>query len=50
MEIVIASKNVHKIREFREMLNQIEYVDITSLLNFPDYEPSEEVGKTLERK
>jgi XTP/dITP diphosphohydrolase len=48
MEIVIASKNVHKIREFREMLSQIEHIDITSLINFPDYEPSEEVGKTFE--
>ncbi|MEM1283557.1 MAG: RdgB/HAM1 family non-canonical purine NTP pyrophosphatase [Chlamydiota bacterium] len=48
MEIVIASKNVHKIREFREMLAKVEHVDITSLLNFPDYEPSEEVGKSFE--
>lgn len=48
MEIVIASKNVHKIREFREILARIEHIDITSLLNFPDYEPSEEVGKSFE--
>lgn len=48
MEIVIASKNVHKIREFREMLAHIEHIDITSLINFPDFEPSEEVGKSFE--
>lgn len=48
MEIVIASKNVHKIREFREILSHIEDTDVTSLLNFPDYKPSEETGVTFE--
>ncbi len=48
MEIVIASRNVHKIREFREMLKQIKNLDITSLLNFPDYVAPEETGATFE--
>jgi len=48
MEIVIASKNVHKIREIREMLRGLKNIDITSLLNFPDYVAPEETGETLE--
>ncbi len=48
MEIVIASNNVHKIREFREMLKAIKGVDVFSLLNFPKYEPLEETGATFQ--
>lgn len=48
MEIVIASKNVHKIRELRALLNRLEKIDVTSLLNFSDYKPSQESGKTFE--
>lgn len=48
MEIVIASKNVHKIREIREILSNLENIDITSLLNFADYEPPPEDGSTFE--
>jgi XTP/dITP diphosphohydrolase len=47
MEIIIASNNLHKIREFREMLKAFKHVDVLSLLNFPQYEPPEEVGKTF---
>lgn len=39
MEIVIASTNLHKIREFREMLKSIKAIDVLSLLNFPSYQP-----------
>lgn len=39
MEIVIASKNLHKIREFREMLKLFAKFDILTLMNFPDYQP-----------
>lgn len=48
MEIVIASCNVHKIREFREMLASLESLDITSLLHYPDYVPPEETGSSFE--
>lgn len=39
MEIVIASTNLHKIREFREMMKPFAAIDVLSLLNFPNYEP-----------
>ncbi len=47
-EIVIASNNLHKIREFRAILKSVINIDITSLLNFPDYTPPEELGATFE--
>jgi XTP/dITP diphosphohydrolase len=39
MEIVIASTNLHKIREFRDMMKHLAAIDLLSLLNFPTYEP-----------
>lgn len=47
MEIVIASHNVHKIREFRDMLKSLVDLDCLSLLNFPDYQSPAETGKTF---
>lgn len=48
MEIVIASNNLHKIREFREMLKPLG-LDVISLLNFPNYQPPpEEASSFLE--
>jgi XTP/dITP diphosphohydrolase len=47
MEIVIASSNLHKVREFREMLKNLKGFDILSLHNFPQYKPLEETGKTF---
>lgn len=47
MEIVIASKNLHKIREFRDMFKALKNFDVLSLLNFPEYEPAAEWGKTF---
>ncbi len=41
-KLVIASRNVHKIREIRSILNRIPHLDILSLLDFPDYAPPEE--------
>ncbi|MBA3237634.1 MAG: RdgB/HAM1 family non-canonical purine NTP pyrophosphatase [Parachlamydiaceae bacterium] len=49
MEIVIASTNLHKIREIREMCKQLKNIDFLSLLNFPDYVQIEESGDTLEK-
>ena len=49
MELVIASNNLHKIREFREILKVLKNnIDISSLCNFPEYIPPEEVGKSFE--
>jgi XTP/dITP diphosphohydrolase len=39
LRIIIASKNVHKIREFRSILKTIPKLDILSLLDFPQYTP-----------
>ena len=47
MEIVIASRNLGKIREFREMLGVVPNLDINSLLSFPNYAPPEETGSTF---
>lgn len=47
MEIIIASHNVHKLREFREMFKSIKGLDILSLHQFPNYIPPEESGKTF---
>jgi len=44
IQIIIASKNVHKIREIKAILNPIEYLDVLSLCNFPKYIPPEETG------
>lgn len=48
IEIVIASTNMHKIREFREMLKVFPNLDILSLSDFPNYVPPEETGTTFE--
>jgi len=47
IELVIASTNVHKIREFRAMLKPLKF-DILSLRDFPNYTPPEETGSTFE--
>lgn len=48
IELVIASKNVHKVRELRTMLKAYPEIDILSLCDFPEYVPPEEVGNTFE--
>lgn len=48
MEIVIASTNVHKIREFRSLLKPFKHFDVLSLLDFPSYVPLEETGDSFE--
>jgi XTP/dITP diphosphohydrolase len=37
MEIVIASTNLHKVRELREMFKSQFDIEVLSLLDFPDY-------------
>ncbi len=48
MEIVIASQNLHKIREIRAILKPEHPFDYLSLLDFPEYQPPEESGETFE--
>lgn len=47
MEIVLATANLHKVRELREMLKGVKGLDVLSLAQFPDYEPPEETGSTF---
>lgn len=48
MEIVIASSNLHKIREIRSILKPELPFDYLSLLDFPEYQAPEETGETFE--
>jgi XTP/dITP diphosphohydrolase len=47
-KLVIASTNVHKIREFRQMLKGFRDVELVSLIDFPHYQPPEETESTFE--
>ena len=47
MELVLASHNLHKIREFREMLKPLKNIDVLSLIDFPEYKLPEETGSTF---
>src|ERR1700722_2613014 len=48
MELVIASRNIHKIREFRSILKKAISFDLLSLNDFPGYVPPPETGATFE--
>lgn len=48
MELVIASHNLHKIREFREILKPFKHIDVLSLSNFPHYTLPVEEGTTFQ--
>lgn len=48
LQIVLATSNIHKIREFRAMLKAVSNLDVLSLLDFPDYRLPEETGTTFE--
>ena len=48
VELVIASTNIHKIRELRSMLKPLAQIDVLSLCDFPDYVPPEETETTFE--
>jgi len=47
MEIVLATKNVHKIREFKDMLKRYPHLELVTLHQFPYYHPPEETGSTF---
>lgn len=42
MELVIASRNVHKIREYKAILKRVASFDLLSIIDFPQYTPPEE--------
>ena len=48
IELVIATTNVHKLREFKAMLKQNRHFDLRSLRDFPDYVQPPETGATFE--
>ncbi|MEM8727605.1 MAG: RdgB/HAM1 family non-canonical purine NTP pyrophosphatase [Chlamydiota bacterium] len=48
MEIIIASKNLHKIREIKAILKPRYPFDFLSLLDFTGYKVPEETGTTFE--
>ncbi|MBX3718282.1 MAG: RdgB/HAM1 family non-canonical purine NTP pyrophosphatase [Parachlamydiales bacterium] len=48
MELVIGSRNIHKIREFRAILKPFVKFDLLSLIDFPQYSPPSETGATFE--
>ena len=47
MEIILATANLHKIREFRDMFKSLTHIDIISLHQFNDYYAPEETGSTF---
>src|SRR5688572_13136548 len=48
LKLVIASTNLHKARELRNMLKSSLRFDLLNLSDFPGYVPPEETGKTFE--
>ncbi len=48
MQLVIASTNWHKIREFREILKTMPRWDVLSLLDFPDFQLQAPRGGSFE--
>jgi XTP/dITP diphosphohydrolase len=48
MEIVIATHNIHKIRELRALLKAFPTLDVYSLLDFPQYKAPPETGTSFE--
>ncbi|MEI6242498.1 MAG: RdgB/HAM1 family non-canonical purine NTP pyrophosphatase [Chlamydiota bacterium] len=46
-KLVIATRNVHKIREIREIIGPLVTFDLLTLLDFPSYVPPEETGVTF---
>jgi XTP/dITP diphosphohydrolase len=48
MELIIASRNIHKVREFRSILKKVSTFDLLSLNDFPNYVPPLEAGSSFE--
>lgn len=48
MEIVLASQNVHKIREFRAIFKNLTTIELFTLRDFPSYEPTKPNGSSFQ--
>jgi XTP/dITP diphosphohydrolase len=48
MKLLIASRNLNKLREMRTFLKKLDGCEVYSLKDFPNYTPPEETGKTFE--
>jgi XTP/dITP diphosphohydrolase len=49
MKLVLATRNIHKVRELKGMLKKSSFsLDILSLLDFPHYQSPEEEGSSFE--
>jgi len=48
MQLIIASTNSHKIREFKTLLKGFKSLDLRTLKDFPNYTPPSEKGTTFE--
>jgi len=48
MKLLLATQNLHKVREFKDMLKPLKNIDIYSLRDFPEYTPPPEDGHTFE--
>ncbi|GAB4193544.1 MAG: non-canonical purine NTP pyrophosphatase [Simkaniaceae bacterium] len=48
MKLLLATSNLHKIREYRMMLKPLKGLDLLTFRNFPAYIPPEESGNTFE--
>jgi XTP/dITP diphosphohydrolase len=47
MEILLASANLHKMREFKDMFKSLTHIELISLHQFSHYVLPEETGKTF---
>lgn len=47
MEILLASANLHKIREFRDMFKSLAHIELISLHQYSHYITPEETGQTF---
>jgi XTP/dITP diphosphohydrolase len=47
-KLILATRNIHKIREMREILSPLVDLDLLSLLDYPSYVPPEETGTSFE--
>jgi XTP/dITP diphosphohydrolase len=47
MEILLASNNLHKVREFRDMFKSLTHIELISLHQFNHYVAPEEAGDTF---
>lgn len=48
MELVLATHNLHKVQEFREMLRGLKSLDLLSLRHFPNYTAPDESGASFQ--